>query len=206
MKKTKIILGVASFMFLAASLFAGTPLSKTQFYNAYLSNDQVQYANEKGIVDGKVYSFLSDGNVGIDVKAAMINALSWDAKGKNSVDAYKMFLGRIYHTSYDKLNPDDLTGEELFCLAYMMVLDQSKNIKLALPYLEKAKSMLPNSYTVSMIYALCQAEILASEKKDCQAYKTCDQVRNNTSLTKDLDPAAIEMISENIDQYKNSCN
>ncbi len=206
MKKTKIILSLCLFTFLAVSLFAGSPLAKTSFYNAYLSNEKVQIAYEKGIVTGEIYSFLADDNNAIGLKAAVINALAWNEKGKNNADTYKMYLGRKYGKSYDKLNPDELAGDEVFCLGYMMTMDNNKSIKLAIPYLEKARILNPKSYTVNMIYALAHAEVLAGEKKECEAWKTCDQVRNNTNLKRDMDPAAIDLISTNIDQYKDSCN
>jgi len=185
---------------------AGSPLSNIKFYFAYQSNEKVQLAEQQGFLDGNIAFYLMDENVAIDQKAAVINALNWDEKGKNNADTYKMFLGRKYGKGYENLDISELTGVESFCLGYMLLLDKNRKPEESLPVLEQAKTKNAKSYTVSIIHALASAQNFLNNSDECNAWTVCNKVRSDVSLTQDLSSEAVRIIFTEVDNYKNTCN
>jgi len=205
MKNLKYIFVIALIAFVGNILIASSPLSDIKFYMAYQSNEMVQLAEQQGFLDGKIAYYLNDETVSIDQKAAVINALDWGEKGKNNTDTYKMVLGRKYGKSYENLDITDLSGTETFCLGYMLFMDNNVNNNEALTALEKASKKMASSYTVNVFTALADAQSLLDNKDECNAWKTCNAVRTNTSLTQDLNSEAVRIIFAKVDNYKNSC-
>jgi hypothetical protein len=186
-------------------VFAGSPLIHTKFYSAYYLNEKVQLAEQVEFLDGKIAGYLADKNVSPDLKVAVINALQWNEKGKNNIETYQMFLGRKYGKSQESLNPDELTGDELLCLGYMISLDKSRKLTEALPILEKAKNKNSQSYTTQLIYSLALAQNFINKSDACQAWTVCNNVRNDAALMQDLNAEAIVIIFEKVDEYKEKC-
>jgi len=205
MKNFKYFLIVALIAFVGNILIASSPLSDIKFYMAYQSNEMVQLAEQQGFLDGKIAHYLNNETVSVDQKAAVINALDWGEKGKNNTDTYKMVLGRKYGKSYENLDITELSGTEAFCLGYMLFMDNNVSNNEALTSLEKASEKMTNSCTVNIFTALAKAQNLLDNKDECNAWKTCNAVRTNTSLTQDLSGEAIRIIFVEMDNYKNSC-
>ena len=149
--------------------------------------------------------YIADKNVAVDQKLAVINALQWNEKGKNNVETFKMFLGRKYGKDFNNLNLDELSGDELLCLGYMISLDKQRKLTEALPILEKAKVKNSTSYTTQLICSLAFAQNYINTSQDCDAWKVCDNVRNNTALVQDFNSEAITIIFEQVDTYKDKC-
>ncbi|HHT9109297.1 MAG TPA: hypothetical protein ACFYD9_11675, partial [Candidatus Wunengus sp. YC64] len=59
----------------------------------------------------------------IDVKAAVINGLSWRFEGKNNAELYAYYLALLYHLSITELDTAFLSADEIFCLGYLTVMD-----------------------------------------------------------------------------------
>ena len=205
MKKTSLILIIALFILYGSTVLAGSPLSQIKFYSAYQMNEKVQLAENRGILDGEIAFYLMDESVLLENKAAVINALSWGEKGKNNTDTYKMFLGRKYGKSYLDLNLDELKGDELFCLGYMIFMDENRDLSEAIPVLERAKANNEKSFTVNLIYSLSLAQVFINDSEDCRAWEFCNNFRNNEELTQDMNQAAVDIIFSSIDEYKVDC-
>jgi hypothetical protein len=204
--KKSIIASLAVFIVLAAGFsYAGSPLIQTSFYSAYYMNEKVQLAERLEFLDGALAGFVADNAVPIGEKLAVINALQWNEKGKNNVETFKMFLGRKYGKSYENLNLDEINGNDLLCLGYMISLDKQHKIAEALPILEKAKIKNVTSYCAQLISTLATAQALINSSKSCDAWKTCDALRNNDTLVQDFSPEAKAIIFEQVDSYKDSC-
>jgi hypothetical protein len=186
-------------------VYAGSPLIQTRFYTAYYLNEKVQMAEQLEFLDGTLAGFVADNNVEIGLKLAVINALQWNEKGKNSVETFKMFLGRKYGKAHDQLNLDEVNGIDLLCLGYMISLDKQRKLAEALPILEKAKNKNATSYSTQLIYSLAMAQSYVNNSKECESWKVCDNVRNNTTLVKDFEQEAIDLIFKQIDPLKDSC-
>ncbi len=205
MKKV-IIASFVVFIALASGFsYAGSPLIQTSFYSAYYMNEKVQLAEQLEFLDGGLAAYIADNNVAIGEKLAVINALQWNEKGKNNVETFKMFLGRKYGKGYENLNLDEMNGNDLLCLGYMISLDKQRKIAEALPILEKAKAKNVTSYSAQLIFTLATAQTLINSSKSCDAWKACDGVRNNTTLVQDFSPEAIAIIFEQVDTYRDNC-
>lgn len=205
MKKSGLIFIIAMFVFTGKVSIADSPVTSTDFYKAYLQIEQVQQAEQHGILDGHLAGYLLDETVSIDKKAAVINALAGKEKVKNNAVTFKMFLARKYGSTHKELNLDLLNGDELFCLGYLTVADDYSNAGEALPILERAKAKNAKSYTVNIIFALTQAQIYVDNSEKCSAWTVCDNVKSNVALNQDLDQEAVNIIFNSIDEYKVDC-
>jgi tetratricopeptide (TPR) repeat protein len=205
MKKIIIAFTAGLLLGTANIVFAGSPLIQTSFYSAYYLNEKVQIAEQLEFLDGSLATYVADKNVAVDQKLAVINALQWNEKGKNSVETFKMVLGRMYGKSYDNLNMDELTGDELLCLGYMISLDKQRKLTEAIPYLEKAKDKNPTSYITQLIFSMAVAQDYINKSNPCEAWNICNNTRNNTSLKQDFDNEANELIFRAVEVYKAEC-
>lgn len=205
MKKILIVF-ITGFITICGNIvFAGSPLIQTRFYSAYYLNEKVQLAEQLEFLDGSMAGYIADKNVAVDQKLAVINALQWNEKGKNNVETFKMFLGRKYGKDFNNLNLDELSGDELLCLGYMISLDKQRKLTEALPILEKAKVKNSTSYSTQLICSLAFAQNYINTSQDCDAWKVCDNVRKNTALVQDFNSEAITIIFEQVDTYKDKC-
>jgi hypothetical protein len=201
----KKLLALPLLVFFTLSLIAREPVTLVRFYDNYMSDQNVQNSEKFGTLDGNAARYLMDQNVGIEYKAAVINALI-DSENKNNASTLAMHLGRKYGKPFDQLDYGQLNGHELFALGYLKIIDKDGDPTEGLPLLEKAKQLLPNSYTVNIIYALAKAEELIKKGDECEAWQTAEAVKNNFTLTKDLSPATAEAIIAEVEPYKTACN
>jgi len=207
MKNLKYLFIVALIAFSGNILLAGSPLSDIKFYMAYQSNEKVQLAEQQGFLDGNIAFYLMDETVTIDLKAAVINALDWGEKGKNNANTFQMFLGRKYGKGYEDLDVTELSGTESFCLGYMLMLDNIKNLDKAITALEQAQiNNVNKSFTVNIFLALASAQNFLNKSDECGAWTTCNNVRIEASLEQDLNSEAVRIIFDEVDTYKNACN
>jgi len=206
MKKNSIALVTLLIIVWGNIAMAGSPLIQTKFYSVYYLNEKVQQAEQLEFLDGALAGYISGQTVPVDQKLAVLNALQWNEKGKNNIETFKMFLGRKYGKTSDQLNLDQLSGDELLCLGYMISLDKQLKITDALPVLDKAKAKNSTSYTTQLICSMALAQNYINKSKDCEAWKVCDGVRNNPSLVQDFNSEANAIIFEQVDTYKDKCN
>lgn len=185
--------------------FAGSPISKTSFFTAYYLNEQVQYAEEKGILDGVLGAFLIDQTAPVDLKAAVINALPCDERGKTNVETFKMFIARKYGKPFESIPINEISGDDLFCLGYLTLLHDPKDITKAIGILENAKSKQPESFTIRIIYSLALAQNHLDNSDGCSAWSVCDGVRSNLTIHRDLNDEAISLIFAQVDPLKEEC-
>ncbi|MEZ5198649.1 MAG: hypothetical protein R2764_20365 [Bacteroidales bacterium] len=206
MKNIKALLLFAIISLSLNFVFAASPLSGTKFYSVYLSQDIVQLAESQGFLDGRIAVYLIDENNDIGVKVAIINALNWSEKENVSVDTYKMFMGRKYGKNYNKLDFSEMSGDELLCLGYMVLLDQKRTLAEAMPILEEAQLKNKNSFTSNIIYAMALAQSALNASDECQAWRVCNDTRINGSLVQDMDVSASAILFEAVDTYKEACD
>lgn len=206
MKKFRISLLVALALLISNIIFAGSPLIKASFYEAYQFNETVQYAETHGVVDGKIAFYLTEENITLGDKTAVINALKWNEKSKANADTYKMFLGRKYGVAYENLELSNLKGDELLCLGYMMLRDENRELSDAIGVLDMAIEKNTQSYITNLIHALAKAQMHLNDGLDCDAWTVCNTVRANSSLSKDINDQAINLIFQEVDAYKSACN
>jgi hypothetical protein len=184
---------------------ADSPITSTPFSDAYQDYEIVQQAQKAGVLNLEMAQYLSSKSAAIDVKAAVINALSWNIDGKQNATLYRYFLALSYGTTIEKLNPRTLTSDETFALGYLTVMDDYFHPEKAVPLLKMAKAQRSNSLTVAMIAALVQAQA-AFDSDWCKLWMLTNGAANDTTLKQDLRPEAKKIILDYMNLYRSSCN
>ena len=152
----------------------------------------------------EIAEFLSSPENPIDIKAAVINGLSWRIDGKSNAELYTYYLALLYHLPLKELDIDVLSADEVFCIGYLSIMDDYFYPEKALPFLEKAQEMAKDSFTVSIVLALAKAQ-MAFNSDWCEAWKLVENVLKNKDLKQDLRPEAAKMIVDYMMLYKEYC-
>jgi len=202
-KMLVVLLLILLFVFPATS-YADSPITATDFYEAYKDVKMVQRAHLEGVMGVEIAEYLSSPENPVDHKAAVINALSWRFEGKSNAELYTYYLGLLYHMSITELDTDFLSADEIFCLGYLIAMDDYFHPENAIVLLEEAQKMMKESFTVSMVLALVKAQI-AFEQDWCAAWKIIEQVLQNADLKQDLRPEAKKIIVNYMILYREYC-
>ena len=206
LKRTAVAISAATLLWnIAAPSRADSPITSTNFAEAYQSYDIVKRAQQTQVLDLEMAQYLSSRSAPTDIKAALINALSWKFEGQNNATLYRYYLGLTYGQPVADLKPSQLSDDELFALGYLTVMDDYFKPEQALPYLEAALKRNPESYTVAMVNALTQAQV-ALDSDWCQVWRLTEKVTNDSTLNQDLRPAAQKIIFDYMSLYKKSCS
>ena len=193
------------FLLISASgyVMADSPITSTQFYTCYSEYSIVLNAQKSGVMNDSIAEYLLNDTLDIGVKAAIINALSWDAGGKDNAPLLMQYIIKKYKfgNGFDlKL----LSAEDIFCLGYLTIMDDYFSTDKPIGILKIAHEKDPKSYTISMILALAEAQ-KAMDSDWCQVYKLCAAVEKDKDLNHDLKSTAIQQIFKYIDSYRSSC-
>ena len=183
---------------------ADSPITATKFYEAYMDVKMVERAHLEGVMGLEIAEFLTSPENPIDVKAAVINALSWRFDGKNNAELYAYYLALLYHVSVTELDTEFLSADEIFCIGYLTAMDDYFHPEKALPILEEAHKVMKESFTVSIILAIAKAQ-RAFDSDWCEVWKLTEVVLQNKELNQDLRPEAIKMIVDYMILYKEYC-
>ncbi len=200
MKKLWIILSLASL--LAGRSFADSPVTSTPFSTAYLDLPEVAACTNTGLLTEALANILGDPAFPLDVKMAMINALSWDIDGKNNTEVY---LNTIADSRdiYDDLFHSEWQPHDYLVIGYLMLMDDYFNEARALPWLDKARELMPDSLTVGIIHAIGYAQHYMQDQRQWnQVWQACADVLGDKSLDPDMREAAIDIIVDYLILYK----
>lgn len=188
------------------SSFADSPITSTDFWKAYKDVKIVQYARDTKKLDKKIAKYLLKKRKPLAIKAAVINALSWDIEGKSLDAEFGEYLAKKYKTvpillefEYDKM-----PAGELMALGYMTVMSDYFDPAPSIPILKAAVEKVPESRTANMMLALAESQA-AFDSDWCKVYQVVEKVRSDTELNDDLKPEAVNIIMEYIDLYKADC-
>jgi len=144
--------------FFSINVYADSPITMTDFYKPYLALDIVSRAHEERFLSDITGKYLLDESKTIDVKAAIISALSWDERRGVSLYKYLDMLAEKYNSPYEDLKIIQLGGDELFCLAYLYMKEDYTHPAEHIGLFELAKKRLRNSFTFSAVYGLAKAQ------------------------------------------------
>ena len=203
MRKMQLFFG-GLFLFLASASFAGNPVT-TNFSTFYSHIDEVNLAQQLGKLDGGIATYILEESVSLENKAAAINAMYVDPKADYNAISFRQYLARRLHADWQNLDLGQLSGDELFCLAYLTILDKPSEPQSAFVIFEKAKEKSGSSFIINLFYSLTQAQIFADGNNYCEAYKVCDDVRNDASLISDFNQGAVNVIFDLVNDYKEKC-
>jgi hypothetical protein len=125
------------------------------------------------------------------------------SRGENSTK-FLIYLKKKknYKNEEDYINNGK--GDELICMTYLKSMDNYFDVDDAIRY--SGYSLIKNSksFTYQIITALIKSQQMMSSDR-CQVYKIADEVRNNTSLIKDMKDESIAIIFAYMDKYKHNC-
>ena len=205
MKKILLVVLLLNVLLLFQKIsHADSPITATGFYEAYMDVKMVKRAHLEGVMGLEIAEFLTSPENPIDVKAAVINALSWKFDGKNNVELYACYLALLYHVSLIEIDTAFLSADKIFCMGYLMVMDDYFHPEKALPLLEEAHNMEKDSFAVSIILALAKAQ-RAFDSDWCEVWKLTEEVLKNKELKQDLRHEATKMIVDYMILYKEYC-
>ncbi|GAA0076793.1 hypothetical protein UT300005_11710 [Clostridium sp. CTA-5] len=179
--------------------FADSPVTSTDFYKAYIDVDMVKTAKEKGVIDQEIANYLYSSKNPIDVKAAVINALGWKYEGKNNAENYVKLM---YSSDIDKLDIGSLSGDEIFCISYMMALDDYFHVDKALLLMEKAYEKNNTNFTIALIESILKGQANIENSNWGMIWVNTENVLNDKTLVKDMKQEAIDSIVKYMKLYK----
>ncbi|MEK7699182.1 MAG: hypothetical protein AAB332_02145 [Planctomycetota bacterium] len=206
MKKTIIVIILLHLLLIfSATSRADSPITATDFYKAYADVKMVKRAHLEGVMGLEIAEFLSSPENPIDVKAAVINAISWKFEGKSNAELYAYYLALLYHLPVSELNTDFLGADETFCLGYLTAIDDYFHPEFAIPLLEEARKSINDSFTVSIISAVVKAQA-AFDSDWCEVWREIKAVLENSALKQDLRPEATKIILDYMVLYKEFCD
>lgn len=189
---------------------ADSPLTYTNFYKAYLDIPIVLKASQsKGEMTNEMIEYLTKDNNPIDIKLALINAIGWDHKNKNSSKFIEYVINKKrYKSEFSSSNYILLdyygTPEEQICYAYLRALENYFDITSAFKMSESAVRK-SKSYSVNMISLLIKAHGLFELSETCHAAKIFSVLKNKTAFVSDMRPAADKYVFEYMDGLGAGC-
>ncbi len=184
-----------------APVWADSPITSTDFAKAYTDVAMVKQADKIRVLNLEIAGYLCDPGIAVDLKAAVINALSWDLDGKHNAELFKYYLALRHQQTLSQLQTEELTADELFCLGYLTVMDDYFDPDPALPYLEAAQRKNPKSFTVAIIGALAQAQKLM-DSNWADVWKVTERVLEDKNLKSDLRSKAKQIIVDYMVLYR----
>jgi hypothetical protein len=180
--------------------FADSPITSTDFYVSYLDVGIVEKASEMTSIDEEVARYLSDPENPLDIKAAVINAIGWRFEGKDNAERYSGF---IFGKPLDELDFNTVPAHDLFCIGYLMVMDNYFEPERAIPPLEKACEAFPDSFTAAMINTLVKAQAsMINEDEWDTIWALANNVVQNKNLEMDMRPEAVDIIMDYMILFK----
>jgi len=187
------------FILLPEIIFADSPLTSTPFHDDYTDVDIVLKAEQLNIMNKEISDYLHNESNPLDVKAAVINALGWEANGNYESYCQLVFDRLIIDADIASLNKGDA-----LTIGYLIAMENYFTPGKALPYLKRARELDNESFTINIIYNLVRAQI-AMEKDFCKVWKYTNKVFNNKKLNDDMRSGARKIIYDYVILYKKDC-
>jgi len=189
---------------LLSGALADSPLTSTPFYEVYRDVPAVAKADSSHQLDDELCRFISNPEIPIDHRAAVINALGWNFDGQKNALVFREFLSRKYRVSAEKVDKK-LTPDESFAMGYLLALDDYFNPEPGVPYLQKARKKMSRSYTVAMVTGLVEAQA-AFDSSWCQMWQFYATAELRFPEEKrDLRPAAHSIVEDYMRLYSGEC-
>jgi hypothetical protein len=189
MKKLAMFFGVLfAAMLIPATAYADSPITSTSFSDVYQDFDIVIEAKETGAMNEEIAQYLYQEDNPIDVKAAVINAMSFNWEGPSNADTYCQL---IYGKSLSDITMEELRGDQLFCIGYMIPLNDYSQMDASLEFLDLAAEKLPKSFTVAIVRAL----VASMNMTDHEWEEHIEPVLNDTSLIMDMRKEGLDIIT-----------
>jgi hypothetical protein len=207
----KIKLLLLLFTFSINSVFADSPLTYTNFSQAYLDIPIVQEASKsKGRITNEMMEYIDNDANPLEVKLAIINAIGWDHKGLTNSKLFFMYVmkKKKYKTDFSgeyMAFKWYATSDELICYAYMRAMDNYFDVVEAFEIAGDALRKSPDSFAVNMIYNLIKAQGLTDFGENCYASKLFLSLKDNPKLKMDMRKESMSYVFEYITSVGENC-
>lgn len=200
--KTKLFLVLISGLLFSQALFADSPLTSTNFSEAYEDSKIVQLASTtEGILTIELMDYLDQSMHPIELKMAVINQIGWSLSGYDNAHFFFEYLQKKYGFKDRDEFLQKASADLLISMAYLKAMDDYFNVAEAVIYAKEAKSRNKESYTINIICALIEAQNAFDSDWD-EVYNLTNEVRNNRSLNRDMKEDAVKIIFDYMDLYK----
>lgn len=186
-------------LFLPKIIQADSPLSSTPFHDDYTDVDIVLKAEQLNIVNKEISDYLHKESNPLDIKAAVINALGWEANGN-----YERYCQLVFNRLIIEADIPSLNKGDAFTIGYLIAMENYLSPNKALSFLKRAKELDKESFTINIIYNLVRAQIVM-EKDFCKVWRYTNKVFNNKSLNDDMRNDAKKVIYDYVVLYKKNC-
>ena len=174
--------------------FADSPLTSIDFYKAYLNIPMVKKAKaSKGKMTLEIMAFLVDEHNHQVEKLAVINALGWNHKYRNSKRFRNYIIkNKRYRSDFGGKYTAFLwnaTANELLYYAYLIALENYGQPLDALEYLEKAMEKAPKDLNIKLVYELVRGQVyygtgdrLLAKKNINKVLKAYSEIESDTQF------------------------
>lgn len=191
-----------------ALMWADSPLTSTDFAKSYNDHPMVQMAQKLSDesdtdIPVSMLNFLADKKAPIDVRLAVINAISWNFNGKTSGQQLYDYLSKRYKTKTMDKFAKKLDAGTLAVYAYAQAMSNYFEVTEAQELAHKAvKKDKSKSFSVAFIASLIDAQVYLDGDWG-MVYKVVNNVLHDGSLHLDMRQEAIDNVMEYINEYKN---
>ncbi|MFC4102322.1 copper amine oxidase N-terminal domain-containing protein [Paenibacillus xanthanilyticus] len=177
---------------------ADSPLTSTDFHEAYANVAKVSEARKNGLTKN-VAAFLASEKTALAEKAAAVHAIYAGAGAWEERDLASQYVKLAYGKALSSLGTKTLRPDEVFVVGYLKAMDHYLAPDTA--WLAAAQDAMPDSLTAALIYALAQSQ----GQPDSSLYGWCaiERVLNDSSLKKDMRQDAIYRIKNYMMLYQN---
>lgn len=137
---------------------ADSPLTSTDFHQAYLDLPEVCKAARARVLDDALADYILSPGTSYDEAAAVINALGWDTEGK---DNHVRLLRRLKVTdrrAFDRFKTGKGSSRVLFAVGYLWAMDDYFETRRAEALLWQARRQAPEFFAIALIHALVVAQ------------------------------------------------
>ncbi len=205
MNLRKTVFAVFVTAVLAAAAFADSPLTSTDFAEAYADEPIVGAAQEaKGVINDRLMNYLASEYNPVDVKMAVINEIGWQFEGRKNSQLFMEYLMKNRgYSSAEKFYKKG-KADELLSYAYLKAMDNYFEVDEALKYAERAVKKNNGSRTFQLIAGLIRSQ-KAMDENFCSVYQITDAIRKNQRLMNDMRTKAVGIIYDYMDIYGESC-
>ena len=184
--------------------WADSPLTSTNFSDAYADEPMVVMADEHGLGDripAELLSFLADKKAPVDVRLAVVNRLTWFSETNDFTQFENYLIKRFKAKDRWKLQKK-LDASTLAVYAYAMAVSNRSDLQEASDLVHHAvEKDKEHSFSVAMACALIEAQ-MHFDNNWSMIYPTVAAVVNDGTLKRDMRQKAIDIIMEYIGLYE----
>lgn len=201
MKKLLLTLAIA----LAAVLpsMADSPLTSTNFVEAYEDDANVKMAAESNYFGGHILGVLcGETYATIGVRLAIVNQFGWNFDGQDHAQIMASYLNEMYGWKSEKDIIKKADAHTLITYAYVKAMDDYFDVKAAKKIADAALKKAPKSRAVNMIHAVINAQYTFNAGKWNKIFPEANKAATDPNLENDFSAAAVDLIMEYIGLYE----